>query len=163
MARYDYVNERMREQTREKIILTAIALFAEKGFAATSTREIANRCGISVGLMYHYFKNKDEIFDELVKEATEYLNELSTTSIKEIADDCVDEMKKGLEFAQWITIMPCIKNYIDELAKTVGQQKAQYFMAKLKGLCAIQLSLKEDFIVPTAEMLIAGIIKEDKK
>ena len=44
----------------------ALALFSHQGFRATSTREIAERAGVSTGTVYHHFKDKETIFRELL-------------------------------------------------------------------------------------------------
>ncbi|HLJ56493.1 MAG TPA: TetR/AcrR family transcriptional regulator [Chthonomonadaceae bacterium] len=67
------------EATRERIYASALELFAEKGFAAATMREIAGRAGCSLGLAYHYFPSKDGIalalyerlLDEFVAAAAE--------------------------------------------------------------------------------------------
>lgn len=51
--------------TKEKIIETSIKLFNEKACLNTSTRHIADEVGISVGNLYYYFKNKEEILIEI--------------------------------------------------------------------------------------------------
>jgi len=58
------------EATRGKLIATGRALFAEKGFAATSTEDILNASGVSRGAMYHHFSSKTELF-QAVFEAVE--------------------------------------------------------------------------------------------
>lgn len=55
-------------ETYHKLITAAVACFAEKGFSATSVREIATRAGISQGAMYTYFKSKDELIRAIVLE-----------------------------------------------------------------------------------------------
>src|SRR5687768_8058896 len=59
----------MRSATKEKITAAGLQLFAYKGLADTSIQEIAKLAGISVGLMYHYYKSKEELFTELVETA----------------------------------------------------------------------------------------------
>lgn len=54
--------------TYHKLITAAAACFAEKGFNATSVRDIANRAGISQGSMYTYFKSKDALISAIVLE-----------------------------------------------------------------------------------------------
>ncbi|MBN2467138.1 MAG: TetR/AcrR family transcriptional regulator [Deltaproteobacteria bacterium] len=52
---------------RKKAILdAAAALFAERGFAATPTAEIARRAGVAEGTIFHHFKNKDELLFNIV-------------------------------------------------------------------------------------------------
>ncbi len=48
-------------KTRERIIETAITLFNERSTAAVSTNHIAAACGVSPGVLYHHFRNKEEI------------------------------------------------------------------------------------------------------
>ncbi|PRD12455.1 TetR/AcrR family transcriptional regulator [Pantoea coffeiphila] len=55
-------------ETYHKLLTAAAACFAEKGFSATSVREISLRAGISQGSMYTYFKGKDELIAAIVLE-----------------------------------------------------------------------------------------------
>jgi len=57
----------IRKQKKKLIMDTALELFAENGFHATSISQIAKKAGISKGLTYNYFKSKDEILDQIVK------------------------------------------------------------------------------------------------
>lgn len=52
---------------REEILEASARLFTNEGFAATSTREIAERVGIRQASLYHYFKGKDGILDQLLQ------------------------------------------------------------------------------------------------
>jgi AcrR family transcriptional regulator len=49
------------EETRRQIIATALRLFRERGFEATTIREIASAAGLSLGAAYYYFKSKEAI------------------------------------------------------------------------------------------------------
>jgi len=51
--------------TRAAILDTAHEVFKTMGFYGSSISEIARRCGFSKGTFYQYFKNKDQIFQEL--------------------------------------------------------------------------------------------------
>ena len=51
-----------REQTRARIIEAAVESFAELGFDASSTREIAGRAGVTQGLLTYHFASKDELW-----------------------------------------------------------------------------------------------------
>src|SRR5438552_18305765 len=46
----------------------AAALFAERGFAATSIADIAAACGTAKSLVYHYFGAKDDILYDLLRD-----------------------------------------------------------------------------------------------
>jgi AcrR family transcriptional regulator len=53
--------ERVREDSRERILRAALLLFARQGYESTSIREIAREAKISQGLMYNYFAGKDDL------------------------------------------------------------------------------------------------------
>ena len=57
----------------EKIAHYAIDLFAEKGYAATSIRDIANSLKVSSSLLYYYFKNKEELLFKILEAMGEEL------------------------------------------------------------------------------------------
>jgi AcrR family transcriptional regulator len=58
---------------REKILTSAAALFARKGVAATTVREIADEVGILSGSLYHHFESKEAMVDEII---SSYLEDL---------------------------------------------------------------------------------------
>src|SRR5688572_23932366 len=49
------------EETRRRILETALALFRERGFEETTIRDIAGSAGLSLGAAYYYFKSKEAI------------------------------------------------------------------------------------------------------
>lgn len=61
MPRTTAQNEQIRAETTAVILNSAMRLFAQKGYATTTTRGIATEAGLSVGLMYHYFDSKESL------------------------------------------------------------------------------------------------------
>ena len=53
--------------TKEKILLTALRLFARDGYEAVSVRTIAEELGMTKGALYRHYKNKRAIFDSIVE------------------------------------------------------------------------------------------------
>lgn len=51
---------------KETIVAAAAQLFMEKGFAATSIRDIANGAGCTTAALYYYFENKQSLFREVM-------------------------------------------------------------------------------------------------
>src|SRR5712664_2683066 len=68
MQSTEAANQRLRETQRAKILDGARNIFARKGKAATMA-EVAEAAGVSQGLAYRYFANKEEIFRELIDQA----------------------------------------------------------------------------------------------
>ena len=57
------------DERRRGIALAAARVFAEKGFSSTTNRDIATAAGISPGLIYWYFENKEDLFAAAFEEA----------------------------------------------------------------------------------------------
>ena len=83
--------------TREILLKTATNLFYQKGYADTSIRDIGAKAGISNSIVYHYFKNKEELLFEIVKESSQNLLETLKVVEKEHSDpvECLKEMLKA--------------------------------------------------------------------
>ncbi len=54
------------ETTKEKILHVAGDLFYRQGYAKTTTRQILHEAGILNGTLYHYYKNKEDIFRNII-------------------------------------------------------------------------------------------------
>jgi AcrR family transcriptional regulator len=54
-------DERLVQKRREQMIKGAVALFKEKGFHRTTTREIAKAAGFSIGTLYEYIRTKEDV------------------------------------------------------------------------------------------------------
>ena len=63
-------------RTRERILETALALFADRGYEATTMRDVAWEAGASLGLAYRYFASKEEfalaLYLRLAEESEEW-------------------------------------------------------------------------------------------
>jgi TetR/AcrR family fatty acid metabolism transcriptional regulator len=53
---------------RRLILDAAIRVFARQGFHSTRVSDIADEAGVAYGLVYHYFKSKDQVLNELFTE-----------------------------------------------------------------------------------------------
>lgn len=56
----------LASERRGNLVRLAAELFAEKGFQATTVREIADEAGILSGSLYHHFDSKESIVDEVL-------------------------------------------------------------------------------------------------
>lgn len=106
--------EEMRQATNDKIQEAASYLFAQKGVSGTNVQEIADRAGISIGLLYKHYKTKEELFNELVNMAKTGLAEtikrvLSDDNPKdiltEITNEIINDYKKGDEFTDYMIFL----------------------------------------------------------
>jgi len=71
---------------REAILASAAALFATRGVAATTVRQIADEVGILSGSLYHHFESKEAMVDQIVSSFLEDLR----TRYKRVLDERSD-------------------------------------------------------------------------
>jgi AcrR family transcriptional regulator len=62
-----------RVSTEDKIKEAARKVFLRKGFSGTRTRDIADEAGINLALLNYYFRSKQKLFDEVMKEKIQTL------------------------------------------------------------------------------------------
>ncbi len=83
------------ENSKEKILNTAIKLFAQKGYDGTSIREICKSANINICMISYYFGGKQELYQEiitnLIKSQNAYLE-----SFLDIDEDFSNKSKKEL-------------------------------------------------------------------
>jgi len=112
--------EQQRDETRLRIVDAAIECFAERGFRAASTREIASRAGTNQGLITYHFKSKDalwkaaadRLFSELRREVTDRLPALQGLAPRERA-------REGIRhFVRFAAAHPELFRFMLEAGKT---------------------------------------------
>ena len=80
------------EDTRQRIYGAALTLFRERGFDATTMRDVAAAAGMSLGAAYHYFPSKDAI-------VLEYYDRVSQEHARRVADETSAESKLAARLA----------------------------------------------------------------
>lgn len=60
-----------RDEMRADLLTRCFGLFAEKGFAAVTMRDLAAELQVSTGTLYHYFTNKRDLFDKMLRHLVE--------------------------------------------------------------------------------------------
>lgn len=84
----DYRNWRVYSQQRiSRILAAALDAFAEKGYHGTSTRQLAERSGLSVPGIYHHYRSKQDILFDLMMVVIDELIERSRYALEEAGDD----------------------------------------------------------------------------
>jgi len=66
----------LKDELRHKILLESEHLFLQRGYDRTSLQMIADKVNISKSNLYHYFKNKEELFYELTDSAADGLKRM---------------------------------------------------------------------------------------
>jgi TetR/AcrR family transcriptional regulator len=61
------IKNNLESESRQQILDAALELFAQKGYAATTVREIVDAAGITAPTLYYYFGNKEGLYMELMQ------------------------------------------------------------------------------------------------
>lgn len=94
--------DRIKPEKREHILRTAAQEFAASGYSATSINTVADKCGISIGSMYSYFKSKEDLFMTIV----EYSREVMIDALNQVAaepGDLYAKLTKLVHIIQTLT------------------------------------------------------------
>lgn len=69
------MNKRSGVETKKRILEASMDVFSHKGYAASNIREIAKAAKISIGTVYIYFKNKEELYQNLIENKKQELTD----------------------------------------------------------------------------------------
>jgi AcrR family transcriptional regulator len=67
--------KRPSEITRDRILKTAVRLFAERGYEMTSIRTLAAKAHVNQAAVNYHFKSKDRLYGEVLRDAIHALTE----------------------------------------------------------------------------------------
>ena len=80
------MNKRSAEESRRTILAAARTVFAEQGYAHANMRDIARVAGISVGGLYLYFKNKEDLYQTFMLDWMNNLNDRTHEALTRFSD-----------------------------------------------------------------------------
>ena len=135
--------EEIRETKKKLILETAFYLFATEGFYPTSISKIANKAGISKGLIYNYFSSKEELIIEIVFDGIDRLmkffdpnrdGKLTKEELKFFIEEIFRIMKKNLHFWKLYfsilsqqAVLKLVENKLLEFFKPAFKMLEDYF------------------------------------
>jgi AcrR family transcriptional regulator len=123
--------------TEEKIIAAARKVFTQKGYAATRTRDIAEEAGINLALLNYYFRSKEKLFGQVMREKIQQLFGL----LLPILDDSTTLLDTKVELI--------VSEYINMI--TNNPDLPIFVLNELKGhTAALKNVLPIDKIIPHA-------------
>ncbi|MBP2241795.1 AcrR family transcriptional regulator [Cytobacillus eiseniae] len=171
--------ENIRNERKIQIMRAAIKVFATHGFKLTKISLIAKEAGISHGLVYHYFKSKEEVLYDSLEWAME-LNETRKflTELSEMAISPVEKLHKFTKFAlssslstssdifriiQHLEHTEGVPDHLLEFTKNVGMMYVEFFIPIfIEGQKAGEI-IQEDpeVLVGIFLTIISGVMADD--
>ena len=83
MARKSNQTESVNGSVRQRLLEGAAELFTQKGYAATTVREIVAAGGVTKPVLYYYFRNKEGIYLELMRQAFTRVDDLLQAALED--------------------------------------------------------------------------------
>lgn len=86
-----------RPDSRREILRVAEEIFAHKGYAATTTREIAEAAGVTKGLLFYHFQTKQQLYLTVIENLIQSLTQLAVPERRIEGMDRLDHVRAFLE------------------------------------------------------------------
>ncbi|KZX58285.1 hypothetical protein A3709_02140 [Halioglobus sp. HI00S01] len=90
---YEARRKQESERKRLRVLQAAGACFAERGFKKTTMDAVAKRAGVSKGLVFHFFGNKQAIFSAVIEDGLRQWSTLSEHRASSVEDDPLGELR----------------------------------------------------------------------
>jgi TetR/AcrR family fatty acid metabolism transcriptional regulator len=113
---------------RRHLLDAAVRVFARKGYHASRVGDIAEEAGVAHGLLYHYFKSKDEVLEAVFHENWSLL-QLRIASVEETDEPAADQLRHiaAIVLRTWLHLPDVVTVVIrefgrsPELAERIGE------------------------------------------
>ncbi|WP_376701230.1 TetR/AcrR family transcriptional regulator [Listeria booriae] len=135
--------DKKMSEKKKKIVAAAIELFAERGFAATSTSEIAKRAGVAEGTIFRHYKTKKDLLTSITMPimiesvapflARNFVAEVFEQEYPDFRTFLTALVRNRFEFARENSSV--VKIYMQELLyhDEMREQFSKIFMVHVKG------------------------------
>jgi TetR/AcrR family transcriptional regulator, fatty acid metabolism regulator protein len=163
-------NEKLAAEKRRLILDAAVRVFARQGFNQCRVSDIADEAGVAYGLVYHYFRSKDEVLDTLFLERWNVLLE----AIRETDQQDISPREKLYAIASFIVdsyrhdpdLMKVIIVEVTRAANSFGQthlpkiREAYELIANIVAKAQEEGAFKDTITPEFAAMAFYGAIEQ---
>jgi AcrR family transcriptional regulator len=116
------------EEKRRQLLDASVRVFARKGFHASRVGDIAEEAGVAHGLLYHYFKSKDEVLEAVFHDNWSLLL-ARIASVEETDERAADQLRHitAIVLRTWLHLPDVVRVVIrefgrsPELAERIGE------------------------------------------
>lgn len=149
--------ESNKDITRENIISAASIAFSKFGFKKTTLDDIASFTNVSKTGIYYYFKNKEEVFNEVIKKEAEKLQTLLIEAVKQESKP-IDKLfayvnARMLYMENISNYYSALKSDLMEQLNTINQSRAEFDKIEISILINIfnEGNKRKDFFIENVE------------
>jgi AcrR family transcriptional regulator len=116
------------EEKRRQLLDASVRVFARKGFHASRVGDIAEEAGVAHGLLYHYFKSKDEVLEAVFHDNWSLLL-ARIAGVEETDEPAADQLRHitAIVLRTWLHLPDVVRVVIrefgrsPELAERIGE------------------------------------------
>jgi len=153
-----------KEEARNRIIQQATELFIEQGYKKTKMTEIAKKLGVSKGAIYQYFRSKEELLFEAMKNNQTFRR---SSIFYELPTDKIDEIGTPEFFTRMVKTSEQLTKFGMEVAsealynKKMLQEVTNFYLDEITLVTQYFEKLKTEGIVHPdidAEVMAIGIL-----
>jgi AcrR family transcriptional regulator len=103
---------------RSELLRAAVRVFARKGFRTSRVADIAEEAGVAHGLLYHYFRSKDEVLDEIFRRTWSNLAE-ALRELEASGAPLREQLQRfaAVYFGSWLETPDLIRVLVREIAR----------------------------------------------
>jgi len=141
------------DKVRRKIIDVASALYAKKGFTATSIEEISEKAGVALPVTYHYVKKKSEIMRLIMEDVLRIFQDSLTAEIRDVDDP---EEKLAIAVILYFRVV----NQQREKALLIYQKSSSLDKASRSSVMKLEVDVCKIFSKIINEGIQRGVFKE---
>jgi AcrR family transcriptional regulator len=107
------------EDKRRHLLDAAVRVFARKGFHASRVGDIAEEAGVAHGLLYHYFKSKDDVLEAVFHENWSVLL-TRIASVEETDEPAADQLRHitAIVLRTWLHLPDVVRVVIREFGRS---------------------------------------------
>jgi len=107
------------EDKRQQLLGAAVRVFARKGFHASRVGDIAEEAGVAHGLLYHYFKSKDQVLEAVFHENWSILI-ARIQSVEETDEPAADQIRHiaAIVLRTWLHLPDVVRVVIQEFGRS---------------------------------------------
>lgn len=158
------------DDRKKQILRAAVEVFAERGFHRTRVSDIARRADVAYGLVYHYFKSKDQvlnsIFDEkwalflkVLDQIADARDLVAIEKLRSIADVLIDALRIAPELVQVVVQEISRSDRFGERAKLEAFHQAVRIVERIITEGQKRGELKVDFEPRTGAFIFFGALE----
>jgi AcrR family transcriptional regulator len=107
------------EDKRRQLLDAAVRVFARKGYHASRVGDIAEEAGVAHGLLYHYFKSKDQVLEAVFHENWSLLV-ARIESVEETEEPAADQLRhiSAIVLRTWLHLPDVVRVVIQEFGRS---------------------------------------------